>query len=313
MANGETQGPDGERIAVVLVNFNGGDLTFSCLRHLGESSLTPAITIIIDNASTDGSADSLRSIRSNDLEVICNSENLGFAKACNQGIRRALELPVDFVFLLNNDARLAPDALKYLVHAAVEQPKAGLLGGKIFLDDGPKLWCAGVDVGFFPNLQDLRGFGKEDVGQFDREEKVGALTGCGLLLRRAFLEAGGLFDEDFFVYVEDLELSIRGKKMGWDCLYVPKAELFHAAGSTSGRGYGPWRKYMVAYNLILFLKKQGNWALWGAFLLLDVLCWPLVLVAGILRGRTKGVLAKGLGLIHGLFGFQPRPPRSSSE
>ena len=169
-----------------------------------------------------------------------------------------------------------------------------------------------MDVGFFPNLQKLRGFMTPDRGAFDQVEDVPALTGCGLLLSRAFLEETGGFDESFFVYVEDLELSERGRKMGWQPLYVPGAKIFHDAGSTSGQGYSPWRKYMLAFNLVLFLRKHGTFSLWLAFWLLDVLCWPLVLAAAILTGRARGALAKGRGLAHGLFGMKASPPKIPS-
>ncbi|MFT7620794.1 MAG: GT2 family glycosyltransferase [Planctomycetota bacterium] len=291
----------------MIVNFNGGDLTPSCLASLSESEFAPSAVLVIDNASTDGSKETLQPEHGKSIELIANNENLGFAKACNQGMKRACELGADFVFLFNNDARLESNALGTLVEAAGRHPKAGLLGGKIYFGDGPKLWCAGMNVGFYPNLQDLRGFGKVDVGKFDVEEKVDALTGCGLLIRRAFIDEGGIFDEDFFVYVEDLELSLRAQSTGWTCLYVPAAVFYHDAGSTSGQGYSAWRKYMLAYNLVLFLKKQGNIRLWLSFLILDVLCWPFVLLVAILTGRSSGALAKGRGLLHAFLNTAANP------
>lgn len=273
-------------------------MTPTCLASLQENDQPLFATIVVDNASTDGSRDDLETLDGKSIELIKNSENVGFAKACNQAMLRACELGADFAFLCNNDARLKPDALTELISAATKNPKAALIGGKIYFGDGPNLWCAGMNVGFYPNLQELRGFGKADDGQFDTEEDVDALTGCGLLLRREFIEAGGYFDEDFFVYVEDLELSLRAKSMGWTCRYVPTSIFYHDAGSTSGQGYSAWRKYMLAYNLVVFLKKRGTAKLWISFLILDVLCWPLVLLSAIARGRVPGALAKARGLLH---------------
>ena len=298
--DGDSPASRTDRVAAIIVNFNGGSLTAACLDSLARSTHQPERIYLVDNASTDGSLDALRRRPEHQLEFIVNEDNLGFARACNQGMERALEEGFDFVFLLNNDARLEPEALARLLDAAHRHPKAGLLSGKIYLGDGPVLWSAGMDVGFHPNLQRLRGFGVRDCGQFDKEETVAALTGCALLMRTSFLRSVGLFDEEFFVYVEDLELSLRAKDAGWTCLHVPGARFHHDAGSTSGQGYSPWRKYMLAYNLVLFLRKRRSFSLWLAFWLFDVLCWPGVFILAILKGRQKGALAKGRGFLDAL-------------
>lgn len=299
---------DPPRVVVIIVNFNGGDLTPDCLASLRQSEFLPTTTIVIDNASTDGSRELLASMSDDNLQLIINDVNVGFAKACNQGMKEAVASGADFVLLQNNDARLQPNALSELLKAAAQYPKAALLGGKIYLGEGPKLWCAGMNVGFYPNLQDLRGFGQMDQGQFDAAGDVDALTGCGLLIRREFIEDGGYFDEDFFVYVEDLELSLRARSSGWVCRYVPTAVLYHDAGSTSGQGYSPWRKYMLAYNLVVFLRKQKQAKLWFYFMILDVLCWPLVLAISLLKGQSAGALAKARGMFHALM-HKPAQPQ----
>ena len=307
-------------VTTVIVNWNGGDLLLWCLASLSASEFAVTSVVLVDNASSDGSTE--RGVaRCGDLgiavEVISNPENRGFAVACNQGMRRALEAGADFVFLLNNDASVRPDTIRRLVDAADRNPDAGLLAGKIIFpsaktesQSSPRIWCAGVDVGFFPNIQRLRGRGECDrSGRYADERPVDALTGCGLLIRREVLERVGLFDEDYFVYVEDLDLSTRTRRAGFTCLYVPDAVMEHRASSSTGGGYAAWRKYMVAYGVVLYLRKLGTLRLWTAFLLIDMLGWPVLFVLSVFTSRRRGVLAKGCGMIDALLRRPARPGR----
>ncbi|MEE9394037.1 MAG: glycosyltransferase family 2 protein [Planctomycetota bacterium] len=305
---GSLSSPASSKIAVLIVNWNGGDLTLDAIVAVGESRLLPAEIIVVDNGSTDGSLDRVRREHPG-CHLIENQENLGFGTACNQGFELANSLAVDFVFLLNNDARLEPETLGELVKAAMRHESAGLFAGKILYPDG-RLWCAGVDIGFFPNLQNLRGFGQKDRGQFDSEEVVDALTGCGLLIRSSLLKVLNGFDEQFFVYVEDIDLCARAHAAGFSAVYAPRARMTHLAGASSGGGYGAWRKRILAYNVVSYLKKHGSWRLWTSFALLDVLSWPFLLLLGGLRGRGPAVWAKGQGMFAGLLGLKsPGPPR----
>ena len=124
------------------------------------------------------------------------------------------------------------------------------------------------------------------------------------------LERVGCFDTDYFVYVEDVDLSTRATRAGMACVYVPGAVMIHDASSSTGGGYGAWRKYMVAYNVVLYLKKNGTAALWAAFLLIEVLAWPVLLVTAIPRGRGRAALAKARGTFGGLLGLSVRKPRA---
>lgn len=278
-----------------------------CLDSVEKSLARPRGVWIVDNGSVDGSLDGLED-RLPALTIIRNGENRGFSAACNQGISAALASGCEAVFLLNNDAHVEPGTLGELLDAALRHKGAGLIAGKILMDDGNRLWCAGVDVGFFANLQRLRGFGEPDRGQCQQEQEVEALTGCGLLVRGEVLEQVGLLDEDYFVYLEDIDLSFRAREAGFSCLYAPEARMFHDASRSTGGGYGAWRKYMLAYNVVVFLRKHGTPGLWAAFLLLEILLWPILLLVGLVRGRGRAVLAKARGTWAALLGIPMRRP-----
>lgn len=294
-------------VAVIIVNWNGGLYVLRCLESV--KLVRPMVdhVVVVDNGSHDGSADACARYYPEAI-ILRNPENLGFAAACNQGMKHALDLGVDFVFLLNNDAELRPETISHLVEAAERRPECGLFAGKILTDDGRRIWCAGVDVGFFPNLQRLRGFNQPDRGQFESEQEVSALTGCGLLIRRTLLEEVGFFDTDFFVYLEDIDLAWRARKKGMKSLYVPQAVMQHAFSASTGGGYSPMRKYMAAYNLVLFLKKHRSFDRWAAFIVFEILLWPVLYLWSLIRGQSHVAIAKWKGTWSALLGMPMKRP-----
>lgn len=286
---------------VVVVNWNGGDEVLRAV-EAARGSEPPAVIHVVDNGSTDGSAERLEALDP-EIRLQRTGANLGFAKAANRGIRAALDAGADFVFLLNSDAVVREDTIDALVQAVQRHPEAGLFAGKIVQDGaGERLWCCGVKMGFWPNLARLRGHGRRDRGRYDREELVDALTGCGLLVARAVFERIGLLDEGYFVYVEDADFCARAAKAGLRCCYVPTSVMVHRGAGSTGGGYSEGRKYLSAHGSVRYLRDHGTPSLWLGFLVLDLALYPVVVLLGSLRGRLSGVLAKGRGLRDGLLG-----------
>lgn len=292
-------------VHAVIVNWNGGAATLRCLGSVAALDNPPAVVHVVDNGSTDGSAEAVEAAHPA-VRVHRTGRNLGFAAGANVGIRAALSEESDFVLLLNNDATLETGALARLVDAAKRRPDLGLYGPKILSDTREgRLWCCGVSLGFAPNLCRLRGHGRRDRGRFDREETVDALTGCVLLVSRRVFEAVGLLPEAYFVYVEDADFCAAARAAGFGCLYVPSARAEHRAASSTGGGYSRGRKYLTAHGSVLYLRRRGTPGLWLGFVVFDVLAFPIVLLVEAFRGRGAAALAKGRGTVHGLLG---RPP-----
>lgn len=298
---------DSVSVHVVVVNWNGRDDTLACLARL-ERTKTPELVVhVVDNGSSDDSVARIRAAHPA-ARLQAFAENRGFAAAANAGIRAALEAGAGHVFLLNNDARVEPDTLALLAEAAARRPECGLYGGKIYLDRGANvLWCCGVKLGGYFNLGRLRGHGRPDRGEYDREEEVDSLTGCGLFVRREVFERVGLLDEAFWVYVEDADFCVRAREAGFACLYVPRATMEHPGAGSTGGGYSPARKYLTAYGSALFVKKHGaRYPRLGlGFFALDVLSLPLLMAKGLVDGTARSAWAKTRGILDGLRG---RPP-----
>jgi GT2 family glycosyltransferase len=216
-----------ELIAVVL-NWNGGEDTLAALE-----SLRGIETICVDNGSTDGS-DAAIEDRFADVELIRTGANLGFAGGNNVGLRRALERGADWTLLINNDALAEPGLADALTEAAGARPDAGILACKILFEDGHTIQYAGATfnarLGYSGRLA---GYGRADRhGEVLCD--VGRADGSALALSRAAFERVGGLDESLFLYVEDVELSLRVRRAGFGVVFVPRARVRHKGSSASG-------------------------------------------------------------------------------
>jgi len=261
----------------VVVNWNRKELLRACLGSLAAQKGVDYETIVVDNGSSDGSAEMAEGEFG--ARVIRNRENRGFCAANNQGIAVARG---ELVALLNNDAEAAPDWLAELERASASQPEVGMVASKVLVWEDPSR----IDkVGhlIFPDGQNRgRGSGEADLGQFDREEDVLWPDGSAAMYRKAMLEEIGGFDEDFFAYADDAELGLRGRIAGWQCVYAPRAVVRHHRGSTLGKG-SAWRLRLIERNRVLLAVKLFPWSL----LVLNPFYYALRLVAGALLAHGE--------------------------
>ena len=260
---------------MVVVNWNRKELLRACLSSLERQRNVEFETIVVDNGSSDGSAE----LAENEFHarVIRNPENRGFCAANNQGIAAARG---KFIALLNNDAEAEPDWLAELARACASRPEVGMAASKVLVwEDPSRIDKAGHLI--FPDGQNRgRGSGTLDRGQFDREEDVLWPDGCAAMYRKSMLDQIGGFDEDFFAYADDAELGLRARIAGWLCVYTPRAVVRHHRGATLGKDSG-WRLQLIERNRILLVVKLFPWSL----LVLNPLYYAVRLVAGALLAR----------------------------
>lgn len=290
------------KVLAVVLNWNGGELNLDCVASLLDQGLDQASIVFVDNASTDGSLE-LVTERYPELLVLCNEENLGFGHGTNRGIEAALSAGADAVLLVNNDVVLPAGTLAPLVDALEQDTSLGIVGPRV-LDraDPTKVWCAGGKLTYRQNLSILIGHGEPDGPAFQTREQVDYLAGCAMLVRREVFESAGLFDGDYFAYHEDLDFCLSAREAGFGVLRVGEVAALHAPHQSTGGGYSPGRKYMMAVNTIWFLRSHGTVGRWLSFVVFDVLTLAPLLVLGLFDGRLPGVLAKARGTWDGLLG-----------
>lgn len=259
----------------MVVNWNRKELLRACLNSLKRQEGVPFEVIVVDNGSSDGSADMAE--RDFGTHVIRNTENRGFCAANNQGIEVARG---EFIGLLNNDAEAEPGWLAALWRACTEAPDVGMAASKIVVWEDPGVIDKAGHL-IFPDGQNRgRGSGARDRGQFDRQEEVLWPDGCAALYRKAMLDQIGGFDEDFFAYGDDAELGLRARIAGWRCLYTPQAVVRHHRGSTLGKDSSRRLELIERNRLLLAIKLFPPSLLW-----LNPIYFALRLVAGALAAQ----------------------------
>ncbi|MDL2363295.1 MAG: glycosyltransferase family 2 protein [Patescibacteria group bacterium] len=240
------------KIAVVVPNWNGMAEIGACLDALLIQS-EDCHVIVVENASTDGSLEYLHKNYSS-VEIIVNETNLGFAGGVNCGIRSAIEQKFEYVALLNNDAVADPKWLENLQQKLATEQQHGIATSKILNGDGSQLDSTGD---YYTNwgLPYPRGRGEHDVKVYDQMTEVFSASGGASLYRVSMLEEIGLFDEDFFAYYEDVDISFRAQLAGWKVAYFPEAKVHHQIGATSSKVKG-FTTYQTMKNQPLLLLKN---------------------------------------------------------
>jgi GT2 family glycosyltransferase len=232
------------RIAADVLNWNGGEDTLAAL-----ASLAGLPTFCVDNGSTDGS-DVLVEQRFPEVTLVRTGANLGFAGGNNAGLRVALQLDIDWVLLLNNDAVAEPGLPAALERAAAARPDAGLLACKVLFEDGERVQYAGA------RFNATLGYSGRSVGhggpdRFHELRDTGRADGAAMAVSRAAVEAAGLLDESLFAYVEDVEWSLRIHAAGFAVVFVPEAVVRHKGSQASGGSASTANLYYSARNTIL--------------------------------------------------------------
>lgn len=220
------------KVVSIVLNWNGWRDTAECLRSLARLEGVDHEPLVVDNGSTDGSVERLRG-EFPGLLVVETGANLGFGGGVNRGIAAAMARGAEFLWLLNNDATVAPDSLAALVATLRERPDAGFACSKILLADRPDvLWYAGgtcdTPTGFVRHV----GQGETDRGQHDHVADLEFACGCSLLARRRTVEAIGPMPEDYFLYWEDVAWSAMAAAAGWKIAFAPASRVWHAVGAS---------------------------------------------------------------------------------
>ncbi|MGQ9904031.1 MAG: glycosyltransferase family 2 protein [Anaerolineae bacterium] len=280
-------------VDVVIPNWNGLRHLPNCLEALRAQNFSDFSIRVVDNGSADGSVEWIRS-RYPQVHLIANDANRGFAAANNQAIR-AGQSP--YVATLNNDTIADPGWLAELVRALDEDPRRGMAASLMVFSERPTMInSAGIAVDRLGIAWDRRGGQPVTESESAPTPVFGACAGAALY-RRAMLDEIGLFDEDFFAYLEDVDLAWRAQWAGWDAVYVPTARVLHCHSATAGEG-SPFKRRLLGRNKVwLILKNYPLPHLW----LYAPLIWgydtaavgrALLMrsAAGVVAGRWEGWL-----------------------
>ncbi|MFQ5415481.1 MAG: glycosyltransferase family 2 protein [Myxococcota bacterium] len=287
---------------VVVVSWNTRDVTDACLASVFENlGDLAAVVWVVDNGSGDGSAD-LIATKYPQVRLLRNDENLGFAAANNQALRRARGR---YALLLNSDTLVLGDVLQRSVRYMNEHPDVGVFGCRVLNPDRtlqptcfqyPSLLNSILKTTGLHRLRRPRFFGREHMRgwQRDSERDVDVVTGCYMLVRRAAMEKVGLLDDDFFFNYEETDWCLRFRREHWAIRFAPVGEIIHI-GNASGRQISHQRETHLIRGKIRLHRKHGEpwhaaaiWALAYGFWCLRLVFWGLAsVVPGSTRARQR--------------------------
>ncbi len=263
-------------VIAIILNYMRPDDTIDCIDSLKKSSYSPLQLIVVDNASTDDSVMRIRAVYP-DIKILQSENNLGYAGGMNLGIRYAVKFSPEYLLIVNSDTIADSGYVSKLVNALSQRTRAAAASGTIYYyPDTTKIWYAGGELkywrasGFtnrsYPHVNNT---GSQDI------QDVTFISGCAFLLRVSAIHAIGLFDERFFMYLEDTEMCSRLAYNNFEMIYVPEAILFH---KVNHEGNLPFPLYFSVRNRLLFLKlaAKGFPKLFGFIYLFCVIVLKLV-------------------------------------
>jgi GT2 family glycosyltransferase len=251
------------RCTVIVLNYNGEKLLPACLDSLACQIGEPIDIVVVDNASTDGSAE-LVAQHYPSVRFLGLDSNRGFTGANNAALRDALLRGSEYALLLNNDTFAAPDFISKMLAVITSDLNVAVVCPKIYFAHQPdSLWYAGGDFSLWTGVSKHRGWRQIDKNQYDQSVDITQATGCAMLVRASAIREVGLLDDRFFIYGEDLDWSVRFKKRGYRLLFAPKARLWHLDGATNvkvlGNGSEERRQFLSTRNMIFIARKHVRW------------------------------------------------------
>jgi hypothetical protein len=260
-----TPQPTEPLVWIIIVNWNGRDMTLDCLDSLRAVTYGKRQILVVDNGSTDGSVSALRE-RYPGVAVLPMTENHRFAGGTNAGIRHALAHGADLLLLLNNDTTVDPGFLALMVECLSSDPSTGIVAPKILYSAEPdRLWYAGGAISFWTGTMKHLGIRERDRGQHDIPGQTDYATGCCLLARRELVETIGMLDESYYMYTEDADWCMRARRAGYHIMYEPRAKIWHRLSVSAG-GHLSWYKLKnKARGNLAFFARYARWYHWLTF------------------------------------------------
>jgi GT2 family glycosyltransferase len=255
----------GPLVYIILVTWNGKEVTLDCLASLRNIDYRNTIVVLVDNASSDGTAEAVRE-RFPQTVILENDTNLRFAGGNNVGIRYALDAGAQHILLLNNDTIVDRDFLSRMVERVTANPSTGVVVPKIYYHDAPtRIWFAGGEISFWTGTMRHRGIREIDRGQYERACTTDYATGCCMLVPAEVVRKVGMLDDSYFIYTEDADWSLRIRRSGYMIRYEPGAKVWHRLSVSAG-GHLSWFKMKNKFlSNMRFFARYASWYHWLVF------------------------------------------------
>ncbi|MFC1645399.1 glycosyltransferase family 2 protein [Patescibacteria group bacterium] len=229
------------KVFVVILNYNGKDVIERCLTSVLNSDYPNLEIVVVDNNSTDGSLEFIKR-KFSKVHFIKNSRNIGFSAGNNVGIRFAIERMADYVFILNNDAWVEKNSITKLVEFTEKNQEISI-SNPLIMKNKREVWFEGGRIDWM----------KMKAYHLKNSQKTDYLTGCAMLIGKDVFKKIGLFDEDYFLYYEDVDFSVRAVRSGFGIGINRNSIIFH---NESSETENPNKVYWLVLSALIFFKKH---------------------------------------------------------
>ncbi len=295
-------------IDIVIPNWNGRDMLKVCLASLAAQSCQGFRVIVVDNGSSDGSVEFLQS-HYPEVQVVGLPENIGFSGAVNRGIEAGDQ---EWVLLLNNDIEMAPDCLGKLTEALASEPDTKIFALKMLSYHNRGVLDGAGDGVLRGGVGYRLGTMEPDSSRYSLKRKVfGACAGAALYHRSLFKRIG-LFDEDFFAYLEDVDLNMRAVRAGYSCCFIPEAVVYHIGSATTGSKINKLTVKLTTRNNIYVICKNYSFSMLVRFLpalLVYQFFWLLFVIK---KGQFIAYISGIVGSFSSIVGMTKKYSRQTS-
>ena len=248
-----------QKVSIIIINYNGADDTLECLDSLSKIDYPDYEIILVDNASSDASF-TLNEVHKNfpAVKILAFPRNFGFAGGNNAGIKDALDGGARYALLLNNDTTVASDFLSQMVKAAKSDRNIGIVGAKIYyFAEKNRIWYNGSIFSWINGGRHIQD-DAIDENPGDKEiRNTEYVTGCALLIKKEVVEKIGLLCEDFFMYYEDIEWSLRARGAGYKTVVAPAAHIWHKVSRSASKMGAPVIHYYNIRNTLILTKAHA--------------------------------------------------------
>ena len=287
-------------VGVILINWNGGQLTKDCIDSLRSGSVVPDYIVVVDNDSKDDSIELLTKNYGNIIHIIKNSENKGFAEANNQGIKYLIEKEVEYIWLLNNDTIVDVDCLSELlkVYQNKKYDHIGAVSAKTFYESKRNsIWYAGA-------VRNPYSFAiKHLTNDINENLETSFISGCCIFTKSGIFEQFGGLQKEFIAYSEDDEWSLRLERRGYSFLCVSKAILYHKVSASLEKNTGTYNR--ISDRALFLMNRNHLWVIrrYAPHKFLSIMVMIAICLRNMLFsfGELKRSIVYLKGLYHGIF------------
>lgn len=247
-----------DKVAIILVNYNGKEYLNECIRSLKNISYDNYEIIVVDNKSTDDSIKLLKK-EFDDVKIINAPRNGGFSYGNNIGIKEALKNGASYLLLINNDTLVEKDFLDKLIESYQTNADVGIVGPKImYYPEKNKIWFGGGEINWLRFKVIHKHIKETDNGQCDRIKEIGFITGCAMLISAKTIEKVGYLEEEYFMYCEDIDFSMKVLKANMKIIFNPNSIIYHKVSLSSGGEDSPFSLYWKNRNMLKIMKKHKD-------------------------------------------------------